>query len=61
MLGPATSQYGSDALDGKWRMTDAEIMATRMKGEYVENLEQSLEHAIVHILRHRRQIEKFLA
>jgi hypothetical protein len=24
------------------------------------NLEQLLEHAIVHLLRHRRQIEKFL-
>ncbi len=26
----------------------------------VLNLEQLLEHAIVHILRHRRQIEKFM-
>jgi hypothetical protein len=26
----------------------------------VHNLEQLLEHAIVHLLRHRRQIEKFM-
>jgi hypothetical protein len=27
----------------------------------VYDLEQMLEHAIVHVLRHRRQIERFLA
>ena len=27
---------------------------------FSENLEQLLEHAIVHVLRHRRQIDKFL-
>lgn len=32
---------------------------TRWKEEY--NFEQILEHAVVHILRHRRQIEKFIA
>ena len=57
----AAMKYTADALDGKWRITDAEITATVMKGEYVENLEQLLEHAIVHVLRHRRQIEKFLS
>jgi uncharacterized damage-inducible protein DinB len=31
---------------------------TRWKEEY--NFEQILEHAIVHILRHRRQVEKFI-
>lgn len=56
----AAMKYTADALDGKWLMTEEEITATRMKGEYIENLEQLLEHAIVHILRHRRQIEKFL-
>ena len=25
-----------------------------------ENIEQLLEHAVLHILRHRRQVEKFL-
>lgn len=52
-------KYTAETLEGKWRMTDAEITATIMKGEYVENLEQLLEHAVVHVLRHRRQIEKF--
>ena len=32
---------------------------SRMGEEY--NFEQILEHAVVHILRHRRQIEKFIA
>ena len=31
---------------------------SRMDEEY--NFEQILEHAVVHILRHRRQIEKFI-
>lgn len=57
----AAVKYTADALDGKRRMTEAEITATVIKGEYVENLEQLLEHAIVHVLRHRRQIEKFLS
>ncbi len=57
----AAMKYTAETLDGKWRMTDAEITATVMKGEYVENLEQLLEHAIVHVLRHRRQIEKFIS
>jgi uncharacterized damage-inducible protein DinB len=54
-------KYTVETLEGKWQMPGSEIMTTYMKGEYVENLEQILEHAIVHILRHRRQIEKFLA
>lgn len=32
---------------------------TRWKEEY--NFEQILEHAIVHVLRHRRQVDKFIA
>ncbi len=32
---------------------------TRWKEEF--NFEQILEHAIVHVLRHRRQVEKFIA
>jgi hypothetical protein len=43
-------------------MTDEEIMAVSMKVRWgpTYDLEQLLEHAIVHILRHRRQIERFL-
>lgn len=54
--------YTARTLDGRWEMTDDEIVSvvikTRWGGAY--DLEQLLEHAIVHILRHRRQIEKFL-
>lgn len=54
-------QYTVETLEGRWEMPSEEIFATSMKSDYPEDLEQKLEHAIVHILRHRRQIEKFLA
>jgi uncharacterized damage-inducible protein DinB len=60
-------QYTVETLEGRWEMTYEEIFSVLMKSSYpmksdsVDDLEQKLEHAIVHILRHRRQIEKFLA
>jgi uncharacterized damage-inducible protein DinB len=54
-------QYTIETLEGKWELPNKVIFSTFMKGDYVEDLEQKLEHAIVHILRHRRQIEKFLS
>jgi len=55
--------YTSETLEGKWEFSDDEIqkakMIVRWGPEY--DLEQLLEHAVVHILRHRRQIEKFAA
>jgi uncharacterized damage-inducible protein DinB len=55
--------YTSETLEGKWEYSDDEIqkvkMVVRWGPQY--DLEQLLEHAIVHILRHRRQIEKFSA
>jgi len=49
-------------LEGRWRMSDEEMEAVRIQSPWrvVYDLEQMLEHAIVHILRHRRQIERFL-
>jgi hypothetical protein len=43
-------------------MTDEEITAVKMPVRWgpTYDLEQLLEHAIVHILRHRRQVERFL-
>jgi hypothetical protein len=43
-------------------MTDEEIERITLQTgwEVTYNLEQLLEHAIVHILRHRRLIEKFM-
>ena len=55
--------YTSETLEGKWEFSDDEIqkvkMIVRWGPQY--DLEQLLEHAVVHILRHRRQIEKFVA
>lgn len=55
--------YTSETLEGKWEYSDDDIkkvkMIVRWGPQY--DLEQLLEHAVVHILRHRRQIEKFYA
>jgi uncharacterized damage-inducible protein DinB len=55
--------YTSATLDGKWDMTeeDAEAVLIRSGWGTVYDLEQLLEHMIVHVLRHRRQIERLLA
>jgi uncharacterized damage-inducible protein DinB len=49
-------------LDGNWELKNEEIdkLVSIMPWGTPYNLEQILEHAIVHILRHRRQIDKFL-
>ena len=55
--------YTSETLEGKWQFSDEEIMKVKMIVRWGPqyDLEQLLEHAVVHILRHRRQIEKFAA
>jgi len=54
--------YTVATLEGKWVMSDQEIekviLRTNWGVQY--DLEQLLEHAIVHVLRHRRQIDRFL-
>lgn len=54
--------YTARTLEGRWEMTDEEITNAVIKTRWgvTYDIEQLLEHAIVHILRHRRQIEKFL-
>lgn len=54
--------YTAETLDNKWELTYEEIMSTKMQVSWgpVYDVEQLLEHAIVHILRHRRQVERFL-
>ena len=54
----AALEYTVQTLDGKWEMSDEEISGTVIKSRWgiVYNVEGLLEHAIVHILRHRRQI-----
>ena len=53
--------YTSETLEGKWEYSDEEVMKVKMIVRWGPqyDLEQLLEHAVVHILRHRRQIEKF--
>jgi len=55
-------EYTAQTLNGRWEMTDEEIENITIPSRWgvTYNLEQLLEHAIVHILRHRRQIEKFM-
>lgn len=54
--------YTTQTLEGRWEMSDKEIAGTVINSRWgvVYDVEQLLEHAIVHILRHRRQIEKFI-
>jgi len=56
-------KYNIETLQNKWNMTDDDVMKNIMKVRWgpTYDLEQLLEHAIVHVLRHRRQIEKFLS
>jgi uncharacterized damage-inducible protein DinB len=55
-------EYTAQAVEGKWEMTDEEIEGITLETGWgvTYNLEQVLEHAIVHLLRHRRQIEKLM-
>jgi uncharacterized damage-inducible protein DinB len=54
--------YTAETLEGKWQMSDEAIMGTVIHSQWgvTYDMEQLLEHAIVHVLRHRRQIEKFI-
>ena len=54
--------YTVDTVNGLYHLTEPEVYAMIIPvwGEDKYHLEQLLEHAIVHILRHRRQIEKIL-
>lgn len=55
-------EYTEETLNGKWEMSYedmAKVIILRKIGS-PQNIEQLLEHAVMHILRHRRQIEKFL-
>lgn len=53
--------YTVATLDARWEMPEAEMEAVSMHVSWgpTYDLEQLLEHAIVHLLRHRRQIDKW--
>jgi uncharacterized damage-inducible protein DinB len=54
--------YTVETLEGRWEYSDEQVSAVRINSRWgvQYDMEQMLEHAIVHILRHRRQIERFL-
>lgn len=53
--------FTANSIEGFWNMTGQQILATRQETRWgLYDIEMMFEHAIVHILRHRRQIEKFL-
>lgn len=52
--------YTLATFEGRWEYPSADIRNTVMRTSWqvTYDLEQMLEHAIVHVMRHRRQIEK---
>jgi len=55
-------EYNVATFENKWLMTDDEMMQTIIKTSWTTyDLEAIIEHAIVHILRHRLQIQKRIA
>jgi uncharacterized damage-inducible protein DinB len=55
-------KYTIDTLANKWELKDDDMDKCQIKTSWGQeyDFEQLFEHAIVHILRHRRQIERFL-
>lgn len=58
----AALRYTIQTLEGRWEMSAEEISGIVINSRWgaVYDAEGLLEHAIVHLLRHRRQIEKFI-
>jgi len=54
--------YTAETLEDKWDTPEEDIHKINVASSWGQpyTLEQILEHAIVHILRHRRQVERFL-
>jgi len=59
----ALLNYTFQTFSDRWDLTDKNVseMTIRTRWGADWGLEQLLEHAIVHVLRHRRQIERFLS
>ena len=54
-------QYTVETFEDKWLLTDDELLNTIIKTSWTTyDLEAIIEHSIVHILRHRLQVEKLL-
>ena len=56
------AHHTATALEGQWHLPDQVLAGVRIQSRWgpVFDGEQMFEHAIVHVLRHRRQIERFL-
>jgi uncharacterized damage-inducible protein DinB len=56
-------EYTVETLQNKWNLPDSVLLKEiiKTKAGQCYDMEQLLEHAIVHVLRHRRQIEKYLS
>ena len=51
--------YTLQTFEGKWNLTDEQMLNTLIKTSWsFYDLEGLIEHAIVHVARHRRQIER---
>ena len=59
----AMLDYTIATLDGHWNLSEEDSVAMKMQSSWgqVYDFEQLFEHAIVHVSRPRRQIERFLA
>lgn len=59
----AMLEHMTATLEGHWGLSEAESNALQMRARWgvTYDFEQLFEHAIVHVLRHRRQIEAWLA
>ena len=54
-------EYTVETFEDKWQLTDDDLMNTIIKTSWTTyDLEAIIEHAIVHILRHRLQVEKMI-
>ncbi|WP_052172380.1 DinB family protein [Psychroserpens jangbogonensis] len=54
-------QYTIETFEDKWHLTYNQLMNTIIKTSWTTyDLEAIIEHAIVHVLRHRLQIEKMI-
>ena len=55
-------EYTKATLEGRWDLSEDEGNAMKIQSGWGQlyDFEQLFEHAIVHVMRHRRQIERFL-
>ncbi|MEM8959926.1 MAG: hypothetical protein AAGD38_00470 [Acidobacteriota bacterium] len=56
-------RYTAETFDDRWSMTDDDLTTVEIDAMWGQryDLEQMFEHMIVHVLRHRRQIERLLS